>query len=169
MDDPYRPGWLDCDTNTWTWSGCLWTIEFLKLDGRDLWEDHSWWTWAWNWIIDTWVINEDFTTSTWVIAWSEKSHFNSARDFTKDNFIWDWVRQPLFPDTINVKSFEVLAYPNIDRNHAWKDNSPSTNINPYLRIKMTLAPSWKKRAEMKWEIPDIEINTTINLSDYFSW
>ena len=73
----------------------------------------------------------------------------------------------MFPDSINVSNFEVFAFPNIDKKLAWKDDAV-LDINPYLIIKMTLLPSWKKRAAMKGTIPQLNFSTTINLVDYFS-
>jgi hypothetical protein len=76
--------------------------------------------------------------------------------------------QPLFSDTIHVKEFKVFAYPNVDVKNAWKSNLQDANINPYVRIDMTLTPSWRKRAQMKGTIPEIKLSTTINLVEYFS-
>jgi hypothetical protein len=36
-------------------------------------------------------------------------------------------------------------YPNKDRELAWQDADPKININPYIRIQMTLSPSYKAR------------------------
>jgi len=47
---------------------------------------------------------------------------------------------------MNIKNFKIEAYPNKDVNLAWKE---SINISPYLRIKFSIAPSWKKRIKMK--------------------
>ncbi len=161
--DEFAPPSENCNSMVYsTW--CLWTIEFLVLDWKDRGQNHtllSTSTWSFDWVIDTWVVSPDFVSTTddivaWTNTWTELSSFQ-----------W-WYWQPLFPDNISVKNFEVYMYPNIDRNYAWKDNSPSTNINPYVRIKMTLTPSWKKRKAIKWNPPEININTTINLSDYFS-
>jgi hypothetical protein len=76
--------------------------------------------------------------------------------------------QPLFSDTIHVKEFKVFPYPNVDVKNAWKSNLQDANINPYVRIDMTLTPSWRKRAQMKGAIPEIKISTTVNLVEYFS-
>lgn len=150
--DPKKPSTAPCTVATF-WTGCLGTVEFLKLDWKDWWVNHNKsWTWAFDWIIDTWVVDPDLTWGAEVIAWSNSNNY----------------RQPMFPDTLSVKDFKVYAYPNADRNNAWKDNSADKNINPYVKINMVLTPSRKKRWSMKWTVPDIKIATTINLSDYFS-
>lgn len=156
--DENRPNNDDVKYPCWSisfWSGCLWTIEVLKLDWKDWWTSHSTTTpsaWTYDWIIDTWLINEKFWTWTEVIAWSNNYNY--------------W--QPLFPDTVSVSDFQVYLYPNISVKNSWKDISSSSNINPYLRLSITLEPSWKKRVSMKWEVPKYTINTTINLVDYFT-
>lgn len=137
---------------------CIWNIQMLKLVWKDRWIDHNWWLWFNDWIIDTWILDPDiYGTSTlrWsaIIAWS----------IDMNNYWLD-----IFPDSISVKDFKVYPYPNIDRNYSWKSTDDSININPYVRLKITLIPSWKKRASMKWTTPEINISTTINLSDYFS-
>lgn len=148
--DPKAPSTATCDI-TATWSWCLWTIEFLKLDWKDWWIDHSKsWTWAYDGIVDTWTVDPLFTWWSEVIAWS-----------------WNY-RQKMFSDDINVKSFKIYPYPNKNRKYAWKDFSNTTNISPYVRIELILTPSWKKRSAIKWTPPDIKIATTINLVDYFS-
>ena len=157
--DPYTD--IDCDYNiTSDMNWCLWTIEFLKLEWRDWWMDHDYnttWEWTFNWIIDTWIISDSFSGDNNIIAWSDDKSFKSVLDW------WYW--QPLFPDSISVADFQVLAYPNKDLNYAWKDNLETTN---YLRLQMILTPSYKKRWAMRWELPEIKIATTINLVDYLS-
>lgn len=150
--DPKAPNWaLSCNNTTfWTW--CIWTIEFLKLDWKDWGYNHSKsWTWNNDWIIDTWIIDPDFTWWWEIVAWSNNEDY----------------RLPLFPDTLSVKNFEVYPYPNFDAKHMWKE--ASKDINPYVRIKLTLTPSWKKRWWMRWKLPEIDISTTINLAPYFSY
>jgi hypothetical protein len=61
----------------------------------------------------------------------------------------------------------VYLYPNIDISNNWKDVTPELNINPYVRLNITLAPSRKKIPAMRSTPPEINISTTINLSDYF--
>ncbi len=156
-EDPWqnKPTWASCSTSA-TWSGCLGTIEILKLEGKDWWVNHSSWsisTGSFDWIVDTWIIDPTFWTGSEIVVAGSNNY-----DY--------W--QPLFPDTINVSDFKVYVYPNIDVKHAWKDTSDENNINPYIRLSMTLEPSWKKRSGMQWEIPKYTINTTINLVDYFT-
>jgi hypothetical protein len=61
-----------------------------------------------------------------------------------DNY---WI--PLFPDTINVTDFKVFPYPNKDLDLSWKDYSPEVNIAPYVRIQLSILPSWKSRKKIK--------------------
>lgn len=159
--DPYIDSSVyDCnsvDWKTFTWTWCLGTIEFLKLDWKDWWMDHDSWTndsdWTqYDWVVDTWIIDPDFTWWTEIVASS-----------TWDNY---WL--PLFPDSINVANFEVYVYPNKDNKQAWKDYSPETNVSPYVRIKLKLSPSWKTKKKIRWKVPEFEINTTVSLTDIFS-
>ena len=139
------------------WNGCIGTIEFLKMDWVDWWMDHNNWIidtdgTQYDGVIDTWLIDKDFTSGASVVAWS---NFNSY-----------WV--PLFPETISVSSFSMFVYPNKDLKNAWKDNSTETNIAPYVRVNFTLIPSVRNRKGIKWTIPEINISTTISLTDVFS-
>ena len=149
-----KPNWINCDW-TWSniWSWCLWTIQFLKLDWKDRWINHDkTWSWYLDWIIDTWIIDTNFTWWNEIIAWWNQDI---------------WYRQDLFPENMSVVDFQVFAYPEINKKYAWKLDT-NTYINPYLKIKISLTPSWKKRWSMKWKVPIIDLTTTINLNDYFS-
>lgn len=154
LQDTNKPSSVAACTPTWVFSDwCIWKIEVLKLDWKDWWINHNkTWTWAFDGIIDTWVVDPDYS---W---WAEVVYGSDSNNY----------RLNMFPDTLSVKDFEVYAYPNKDRNYSWKDYSASTNVNPYIKIKIVLTPSRKKRVTLKWTIPDITINQTINLSDYFS-
>jgi hypothetical protein len=33
-----------------------------------------------------------------------------------------------------------------------------------MRVAMKLSPSWKQKRKIQWDVPQIEIRTTINLS-----
>lgn len=139
-----------------TGSWCLWTIEFLKLDWKDWWLDHSSGTIdssQYDWLMDTWLINPNFTTTS-----------NEVAELSNTNNYW----VPLFPDTINVKDFRLFVYPNKDRENSWKNTGIDVNISPYVKIQMTLTPSWAKRIWMKWKIPEIPLNMTISLTDIFT-
>jgi len=160
-DDPYiKNSVASCDfTNakTPTGSGCLWTIEFLKLEWKDWGNSHNkTWSGLYDWVIDTWLINKDFawkndyTLNNAIVAWSNDTNY--------------WL--PLFPDSINVSSFDVRAYPNKNIKKAWKEKN--INIAPYIRLNMTLTPSRKVKKRIKWKTPEFNISTTINLTDIFS-
>lgn len=162
VDDPYHPDYDDVTKSNWhcdysdswspTWSWCLWTIEVLKLEWVDFWTNHDMSsTWVSDWVIDTWLIDKNFTwLPSYLTAWSDLKSY--------------W--QPLFPDNINIKDYEVYVYPNIDSKLNWKDKWISS-VNSYIRIKLRLTPSWKEIPLIKWKIPNIDISTTINLFDYF--
>lgn len=152
------PDWnVPCDyTNhkTPNWNGCLWTIQFLKLQWRDYWLDHLTWTsdeWEYDWVIDTWLYDKSFDEN--------------------EKLAWSWSenkRVDLFPDTINITDFEIYPYPNTNIDYAWKDYSSSSNISPYIRISFNMLPSLKKRGNIKWSTPKIKIATTINLTNEYS-
>ena len=155
IDDPNAPGTLACTgTQNMIWDWCLWTVEFLKLVWDDAWFDHADNEGSFDndGIIDTWYIHPDFSWGTQVVAWSDGLDY--------------W--QPLFPDTIHVKDIQFFPYPNKDLEYSWRDADPAINISPYVRISMTLAPSWKSRKKIRGQIPEIEINTTVQLTDIFN-
>ena len=143
-----------------TWSWCVWTIEFLRLEWKDWGMNHTIWGalnpdadgTQYDWVVDTWIIDPDFSGESDRVAWSNTENY----------------RLPLFPDTINVANFEVLVYPNKDIKEAWKDDSEETNTAPYLRLKLKLSPSRKIKKKIKWKIPEFEISTTISLTDIYS-
>ena len=80
--DPNKPPSATCSINTSniiTWSWCIWTVEFLKLEWVDWWMDHDSAvqdSTQNDWLIDTWLIDKQFTWKTnantlnSVIAWS---------------------------------------------------------------------------------------------------
>lgn len=155
IKDPKAPSWVNCDfTNpeTPTWSWCLWTIEFLKLNLKDWWIDHSKsWSWLYDWTPDTWIIDPNFAWTWWLVAWSNTWSY--------------WVS--LFPDSINISDLKFYLYPNKDLRLSWKEWW-AVNFSPYLRISYKLTPSWGKRWWIKWKIPELYFSTTISLSDLFS-
>ena len=154
MDAPLSSTCNISDGKSYTWSWCIWTIEFLKLDWKDWWLDHeiSVWSneWEYDWVIDTRLIDNDFSWWTDIVAWSDSINY--------------WL--PLFPNSINVKSFDIRAYPNKDIKLAWKE--AGIDISPYIRINMVLTPSWKVKKKIKWKSPEFNISTTVNLTDIFS-
>jgi hypothetical protein len=138
----------------WSWWLTRWTIEFLKLEWKDWGFNHlKTLTWAYDWVVDTWLIDKDFTWGVEIVAW-----------WSSDTWFW----QPLFWKNINVENVEFYLYPNKDLNLSWKGFDQNINISPYLKIKMTLSPSYNARKWFRWKIPKIKINTTINLTDIYS-
>lgn len=156
--DPEAPPsytcWVDSITNTITWSGCLWTIEYLSLQWKDYWMDHIpwWWPSENDWVIDTWTIDYDFTWVDWIVAWTWANSY----------------RVPLFPETINVTKFEVYPYPNKSLDYAWRDNSIDLNISPYVDIVLKIKPSWLSRKKIWWEWKEIDFSMTVSLTDIYS-
>lgn len=158
--DPDRPNGSTCNTSdswsTYTWSGCLWTIEYLKLEWRDWWLDHDVTiqdTTQYDWVIDTWVIAPEFTSGwTEIVAGSDTINY----------------RQPLFSDNINVTEFKVFPHPNIDMDRAWKIASQNQNVAEYVRVQLWMMPAWKERKQIKWNPQEFKMSTTINLTDIFT-
>ena len=157
-DDPYDtiyPCDLTTNPEVPTGSWCLGTIEFLRLEWKDWGMDHNktlaWWT-LYDWVVDTWIIDPDFSGEPDRVAWSNIENY----------------RLPLFPDSINVANFEVFVYPNKDIKEAWKNADIEVNTAPYVRLKLKLLPSRKTKKKIKWKIPEFEISTTISLTDIYS-
>ncbi len=155
--DPDRPSWSVCTwTKIMTWTGCLWTIEFLKLQGRDWWFDHiSWWSpdadgSQNDWIIDTWIIDPEFVSWwTTIIADSNITSY--------------W--QPIFPNSIHVKNVEFYTYPYKSLKYSFRDASDAVKMAPYVQIKITLQPSWQQKRKIKWSIPEVTFSSTIELTE----
>ena len=160
QEDPNKPPAEVCDfsdPSNPTWDGCLGTIEFIVLNEKDWWDDHD------EANIDTNGSQYDGTIDTWIV----NSRF-SGNDNTIAGSQTNWYWESLFPNDISVSDFEIYAFPHKDIDLAWKENNSSINQAPYVRLKMTLSPSWNKRKIIKWTIPKVEIATTIALTDDFS-
>lgn len=156
--DPNAPTGFSCGIN-WdnqiTWSWCIWTIEFLRLEWKDYWLNHNLSipdNLQYDWVIDTWIIDKDFTWWVEVVAWSDNKDY--------------WI--PLFPDDINVIDFQIYLYPNIDYDLAWKSVENNVNLSPYVRLKFTIWPSWSNLIKIKWGSLEFNFSTTISLTDIFS-
>lgn len=148
--DSFAPPGSTCDgTHTMTGTGCLGTIEFLKLTGKD-----EWYTandiWDWDGKIESWYIHEDFLSSLWEVK------------VTSSNSEQYW--QPIFSDNINVKDVQFFLYPNKDIQYSWKDTDTALSVSEYLWLQMTLQPSWKEKRKIRGTIPTVEISTSISLS-----
>lgn len=148
-----------CPPLTWskslTGSGCLWTIQMLKLVWRDYWNNHdptnpdADWS-QWDGVIDTWIVHPDF------VAWTSEVVIdsNNANDY--------W--QNIFSNRIHVSKAEFFLYPNQDLDYAWADSRPDLQVSPYLQLRIRLEPSWRERRKIRWDIPVVDIATTVNLS-----
>jgi hypothetical protein len=97
-------------------------------------------------------VNSRFAGNTTTIAASDTTNY------------WE----KLFPNSISVSDFEIYAYPHKDIRLAWKDSNSSINQSPYIRLKLKLTPSRKKRTTIAGKVPEVEIATTISLSNEFS-
>ena len=102
-------------------------------------------------VIDTWVVNRDFSGVDNIVVGSDG----------KDYFL------SLFPDSINVLGFKMFVYPQKDRNLAWKETG-DINVASYVRIQMSLLPSWKTLKKIPVIPSPITFSTTIALSDVWS-
>lgn len=159
--DPDAPAFATCNFANQqfpTGTGCLGTIQFLKLTWIDEGYDHgpyawspAWWLWDDDGEIDTWLIHKDFDPSyaTWVLAGS------GTYDY--------W--QNIFPDTVHVSNVSFYAFPNKQLQYSWKDSNNQIQIAPYIQLKMTLQPSWKEKGKIRWLVPEVDIATTIHLLD----
>lgn len=137
------------------WEACQGTIEMLKLVWVDYGYNHTL-VWPpdvdgsqWDGIIDTWFIHPDFTW--WV------SNIVAGSDLYN---YW----QPIFPSSINIKDFEIYAYPNKNLALSWRDDNAKILVAPYIRVKYTIEPSLKIKAKISWKTPSVDIATTIGLS-----
>ncbi len=151
--DPNAIAGANCDFSDgiWTWSWCLWNIEFLVLDWKDRWMDHNKLVedkWQNDWYIDTWLINERFNSKKEELAWASS----------------DAYRKPLFPRFINVSKFGIYLYPNKNQ----KIDNFSEKISPYLILVLEVEPSWEIKKRIRWKINPINLTTTINLTEVFS-
>lgn len=157
IQDPDAPSWATCSgSQDMTWSWCLWTIQMLKLVGRDYGHNH---TLAGpadldgsqnDGVIDTWLIHRDFHP-TWI---------DMIADSTTNSY---W--RAIFPDSVSVMDIEFHAFPNKDMKYSWKEGGEKYQIAPYIQIKMSISPSWKEKKKIKWKIPKSEFITTIGLTD----
>jgi len=148
--------WLNTESPSWNW--CQGTIEILKLVWVDYWQNHTLW-WAgdpdadssqWDGIIDTWFIHPDYAAwNAYIVAWSDSINY--------------W--QPIFPSDINIRDFEIYAYPNKDIDLSWRDPDSTILVAPYIQIKYTIEPSLRVKAKIRWEAPSVDIATTISLSN----
>jgi len=155
--DDKAPVWSTCivdSNNNVTGSGCIWTVEYIKLIWKDYWFDHniSILDKSQNdWIVDTWIIDPEI--SWWVeeIAWKNNT---------------PWVE--LFSNSISVSEFKTISYPNKDIIYSWKDTNKSVNISPYTVLKLSLEPSWLYKRKMIWNRDKMNFSMTINLTDLYS-
>lgn len=141
-------------------NGCKWTIQFLKLKWVDWGQDHVLLSIDSNGtqndgIIDTWVYDADF--------------YGLAVDTAADLSIIDsesyWL--PIVSDDIHVQEIKIFWYPSKDPEESWGDTTLNF-VSPYLQIYMKILPSWKNRKGIQWNIPEIEIHSTINLTSGFN-
>ena len=157
-DDEDAPVGENCDfTNpqapVWWW--CLGVIEFIKLIWVDYGADKDLSISLWDptendGIIDTWLIHPDFSNDgSSPVAWSEAEEY--------------W--QPIFSNSTHISKAEFYLYPNKNIEYSWRDTRLDLNTAPYLQIQLTLLPSWKEKSKIKWELPTVDIATTIQLLD----
>lgn len=155
QDDPDAPASAPCnygDGSNPTGDGCRGTIQILKLVGKDLGVNHDGSSQgAFDGLIDTWMVHPDFSTAS-AIAESDANSY--------------WV--DLFSDRINVKDVKFFLSPEVDTTLAWKDTSSAANIAPYIRLQLTVMPSWQARKQIKGTMPEMTLSTTISLTPIYS-
>lgn len=157
-----------CDINpsSENFKYCRWTIEFLELEWKDWGLNHDWlWEYANDWVIDTWLIDSDFSWKTNI------NKQNSIIVGTLKKEEMDKIWKPLFSDDINISDFKVFAYPNIDSSKVWDITQDEQNkylISPYVILSFEVKPSWRVKRKIQWDIKPIKFNTTINLTEIFS-
>lgn len=150
--------WLsDVPTNI-SGDKCLGTLKYLKLEGVDWGYDHD--------VTKIDPSQFDGLIDTWIY---DKATYGLTTDIVATNSVANSkYRVPLFPNTMNVKSVKFFLFPNKDTRFSWKDSSAQVNINPYLRMEISLTPSRKKRKWLRWAPPVYTYSTTISLTDIFS-
>lgn len=127
---------------TWTW--CLGTIQILKLEWEDTNGDGS---------VNEWIIHQDYVSD--------------ASRIVATSSIPDIYWQNIFSNRIHVSRAEFYLYPNQSLDYAWATSStdrPDLQVAPYLQVRITLEPSWKERRRLRWQIPVVNITTTVSLS-----
>ncbi|NDK10133.1 prepilin-type N-terminal cleavage/methylation domain-containing protein [Candidatus Gracilibacteria bacterium] len=151
--DPDRPTGATCTgTKVMTGTGCLGTIEFIKLVGRDWGDDHNA---AISDIsqgdgkIDTWLIDNDFTNTP-----------NTLASAGTDAY---W--QSIFPNNIHISKLEFYIAPYKSLEYSWRDRDPMIKIAPYVQLHMVIQPSWKEKRKITGTTPSVELSTTIQLSN----
>lgn len=165
VDDTDAPTTKANCTSAWTEEWCRWTLQILKLVWKDWWVNHNWtWDWRYDWIIDTWILDPE-------VYWTWKKLPNDS--VVADRSIVAWsvdmepYRQDLFSWTLNVTNFEIYMYPDIYWDYAWNQVTSANDINPYLRLKLSVEPSWRKKRWINTSVmPKINYQTTVNLIDY---
>lgn len=159
--DPDAPVSSTCDFSNPaapTGSGCLGTIQFLKLKWVDWWHDHI-------------LANLDATESDGVIdTWIYDSElYGLTTDMVADMTSVDsedfWL--PIFTDDVHVQNITIYPFPGKDNELAWAE-APDQFMSPYVRISMTLTPSWSSKRKIKWQAPTVDIHTTINLTPHYN-
>ncbi|NUJ97337.1 hypothetical protein HGA92_00945 [Candidatus Gracilibacteria bacterium] len=168
--DPNAPTGATCDglignPSSITGSGCLGNIQFLKLEGMDWGNDHNEITQddtQYDGIIDTWIFDREVYGLTNAVV-ADSNPGSDVYDHDSENY---WIN--LFPNTINIENINFFLYPTKDIHLAWKETNPDINIAPYLRIDITLTPSWRKRAGINGRPPEFNFSTTLSLSDIFA-
>lgn len=140
--DSAAPSWYTCGV-TWkalTGSGCIGTVQILKLQWKDT---------SNNGEIDTWYIHPDFVPDGSVITAA-----SSGTEYWQD----------IFSNTLHVSQLEFFLSPEKKLDYSWGDNNTALQIAPYLQLKMRFEPSWKEKRKIRWVVPSVDIKTTIQLS-----
>lgn len=146
--DPNRPTNKTCNTTSletekgFDGEGCQWMLQILKLLGKDDNTDGQ---------IDTWYIHPDFTSS------NDEVKIDNNLDIDSH-----W--QNIFSDNIHVSRAEFYLYPNKNGQYAWAETTENIQVSPYLQLRLRLQPSWLERKKIRGSLPEVDIQTTVQLS-----
>lgn len=149
---------------SYTKRDCVWKIVVKKMVWRDRWQsilkknnnDPTYW----DWLIDTWINDPEIT---WL---SESLHISEISASSGHNSA-DHNRFYLFPNDINITDVKYYIYPNKSPEYAWRAESwEAWNISPYIKIKITMEPSFQDTMTLKNIDLSTTFTTTINLNNY---
>jgi len=122
----------------------------LRLVGRDWGIGHTGATTSsgqYDGIIDTWQCQDDF-------------HCDGADNIAYTNTGWIDV----FSDEVDIKSIDFYLTPEKNPKYAWGENDMNVFVHSYVRLKISVGPSWQKRKSIRGSDNIVSITTLINLN-----
>lgn len=118
--DPNSPAVATCNIANGSGSGCLGSLEILKLVAKDN---------NFDGVVDSWVCHPDFNCSG-----SSPSNFPTFKK--PANADDGWIS--LFPAEIDVRDVKFFPFPYKDYRLAWKETDPSVNVASSVRLSLRL-------------------------------